>query len=233
MRRIDGFRHRADSEGVNQLLLHRAFALREQMFDGFGSSFRAVLVLLVTFGQMHRVAELMHKLAQRLNFVGIGHVMHTVHYILIRAGQLHCYRSVSQQHKLLNQMMRRSGFLQLEPRGPTLFVNKHFDLFALKLYCAMFEAVLAQDIRKAVEFFDSGHHIAADRAAMHRFAGFSFTIDDILSLFVVQANIRTDDCTANLVLEHFGGCIHREDHRHGQFVLVRTERAELVTQALG
>ena len=54
----------------------------------------------------HRVAELLDELAEGIHLVGIGDVVHTIHHILVRARQLHSYRAVSQQHELLNQMVR-------------------------------------------------------------------------------------------------------------------------------
>ena len=124
-------------------------------------------------------------------------------------------------------MVRWRGFLQLEACRCPLFVHQHFYLLALELYTSVAETLLTQDSRQTVEFADSRSYISAELGRG------IVAIDDGLRLFVIQTSIGADDSSANLELEYLGFAVHREDDRHREFVLIRTERAKEVTQALG
>ena len=114
-----------------------------------------------------------------------------------------------------------------------MFVNKHFYLLSFKVYRTVTEALFTQDVRHSVEFLNSLYHIAAYYTTVHRLFRHLLTVNYLLRLLIIKARVRTDDSSANLVLEHFCLAIHGENDRHTQFVFVRAKRAEFVAQPLG
>ena len=129
--------------------------------------------------------------------------------------------AVGQQHELLDHLVRLLLLLEVDAQRLAALVEAELHLLALERDGAVPEALAAQRLGQAVECQNLLGIVAA--------AG----LDHLLCLGVGEAAVGVDDRAAEPLVEQVEVLVEREDRREAEARLVRTQRAELVREALG
>ena len=216
--RIYGFRHRAQGDGLDQVLFRFVFYLTQKRVDAF-RQFR------VLAGRFQFVAEPGDKFRQRVEFVGIGLFVYAVHerfrfpafYFSDGLG----YRAVGEQHELFDQFVRLFRNLEVNTERTAGFVDFEFYLVAVEVDGAAGKPVCTQLLGEVVQFQNLFLVVA--------FARFY----DCLGIFVGIPAVRPDDCAGDTRAENFGFVVHFEDARERQFIFVGAQGADEVTEPFG
>ena len=128
--------------------------------------------------------------------------------------------AVGKEHEFLNELVGLFRHVQVHSSGHAVLVDVEVFLFAVKLHGTLVKALLAQLLRQVVEGENLFYKVALA------------SLDYLLGLLIAEAAVAIDHRVANLVFIHLGIVVHLKYHRVAQLVLVRSERAYEVAQAL-
>ena len=100
LRRIDGLGHRANGNRRNQVGFRLPLHLREQLIDVFRYG------LFTCTSGLERIAKSPNKLTELQQLILVRKVVNAIHKRLLQEfAHMRGYRSVGEQHKLLNQLI--------------------------------------------------------------------------------------------------------------------------------
>ena len=128
------------------------------------------------------------------------------------------YGPVGQQHKLFDQFVCFFGNFEVDADRFSLFVDFKLHFATVEIDCSGSQSFLTQDLCETVQFQNFFFIVS--------FTGFN----DILGFFVSETSVGTDYRMTDAVIFYFCFFVHIEDHRIGQFLFVRAEGADEVTQ---
>ena len=132
------------------------------------------------------------------------------------------YLAVSQQHELLDKLVGVLCHMDMDSGGPALLVDVKLLLLAVEGHrAAILKTTAAQLLRHLVEHGEFVGQVAL--------AG----LQDVLSLLVGESPVAACHRMADFVFLHLCLGIHLHDDRVGEFVLVGSQRADVVAQFLG
>ena len=133
-----------------------------------------------------------------------------------------CHLAVGKQHELLDEFVGVLCHMDMDSSGPALLIDVKFDFFAVEGHRApLLKAAMPQLFCHLVE-----HGKLFGKVTLA-------SLEDVLSLFVGETPVAAGHRVAYFVFLHLGLGIHLHDYRVSEFVLVGSQRADIVAQFLG
>ena len=134
--------HRAQRYVLHHILLPTTIKVVHQLIQVLAD-------LLLRTGGLQLIPEVHHKLAQTLQLLWVGLVVDTVRQRLGLLSLLYLsdrfsHLTVSQQHKLLDQLVGILRFLIVSTDGLALLIHIEMQFFTIELHRAVLKALLAQ-----------------------------------------------------------------------------------------
>ena len=229
--------HRTQSYRLDGILLTGAFGIRHQRIQRLGDG-----TLRAT--GLHLITELRHKLAQVLEFRRIGLVVDTVRQCLRLLSLLHtsnrlCDGLVGQQHEFLDELVGIFRGLEIGSYRLTCLVDIEMQFLTVELHGTVLETGGTQFLGKGIEF-DEHLRILTLIGILLRSWGRRFTrailhtivLQDLLHLLIGITTVTLNHRMSQVPLLDVRLIVELEDHTVTEFLLIRTERADKVTEAL-
>ena len=229
--------HGPQGHGLYQVLLLGAGTLLHERVEALGEG---------SFGarRLELVAELDHKLAQGLQFGGVGHVVHTVRQRLGLDALLHTshtlgHGAVGQEHELLDELVGVFRHLEVAACGLACLVHVEVEFLALKLHGAVLEALGTEQLGESVERDELAGQLALVAALAGRGCRLSGAVHHpivfqyLLHLLIGKAPTAPYHGMYQSPALHLRLIVHLKHRAEAQLVLVGPQRADVVAEALG
>ena len=216
LRAVDGLAHAADGDLLEDVLLLGALDRTHQLVDRLGQVLRPSVGLQV-------VPEALGQYAQLLHFFRVWQVMDAVHErrgTPLATADPGRHAFVRQQHELLDQPVCGSHHFLVHLDGAALFVQFEFHLVATYFQRAVVHALLPQDLRELVQC----EHLVLELALT--------AVDESLCFGIGKSPVAVHDGAAEPFAVQAGFVIDLENGAEAEFVRVRVQRAEVVTEVL-
>ena len=208
-----------------------------QEFDGI--VFRSVLCrskqgiqflgnFLSISGRSHPVAKISDEVAQTLHLLLIRLIMHTIDKSLLGLGDELGHTSVGQKHEFLNKPVGFLGNLLVYVHGLSLLIHFHLHLRSFEAYGSGSKSLLTELGSKTMKNKDSV--LKFFRHALMNALG--TCLDDLLGIFICETMVGIYHCATEPLSGYPAQRCDLEHSRECQFLLIRTERADLVAEFL-
>ena len=150
------------------------------------------------------------------------------------------HRLIGQQHELLDEFVGIFRGLEVGLDGLAGLVDIEVEFLAVELHRAVLEAGGTEFLGEGIEFdehlgilaliriFLCGGRCRLASAVLH-----AIVLENLLYLLVGIATVALDDGMGQVPFLHVGLVVHLEDNAVTEFFLIRTERTDEVTEALG
>ncbi len=233
-----GLHHRPEGNGLDGILLTCALGIGHQGIERFRDGSLGAAGL-------HPIAELRHELSQVLQFLRIRLVVDTIRQRLGLCALLHPSDALSdglvgQQHKFLDEFVGILRHLEVGCHRLSLLIDVEVELFTVELHGAVLEAGCAQLLGEGVKLDEFGSILALVRmvlggrgSRLARTVLHPIVLQDLLHLLVSIATIAPYHGMCQVPLLDVGISIEQEYDTVTQFLLVRSQRTDEVTEAFG
>ncbi len=158
---------------------------------------------------------------QCLKFLFVRFVVDAIDHCLARPRHLFGYGTVGKQHKLFNQVVGGLRRGEKDLNRIALLIESEVYFVLLHNECALLFSFAAQYNGKVIE---------RDEGLLQRFVRRCLAVQYVLCLLVCQPVIGADDGAADLGAHNLCLRSERKDDGHTEFVLVRTQRTQVVAQ---
>ena len=216
---IDSLGHRTDGEDREHVLLPFSLHVAEQTVDALVD-----LAARAVGGEL--IAEALGDKGEVAEFLGVGIGVDAIDESLRLLPFRHLsdalgHREVGEKHELLDEFVGIFRLLEIDAHGLAVLVDLEAHLCAVELEGALLVTAAAELLGKRVE----GGQLAGELTVPG--------LDNLLGLLIGEAAVALDHRAADSRIDHVGLLIELEHCGEGELLLVGTQGADAVAEALG
>ena len=216
---VDGFGHGAYGEHGEEIFLTLTLYVPQHFVErtvDFAGRAVGLQPVAESAGDIGQVGELCR----------IGLIVHAIYESLLLAALLRLadgggHRAVGQEHELLDELIGIFRHLEIYARGMAFLVDVETHLLAVEVHRAVFESLRAELLGQTVERGYLLHKVALA------------VFDHFLGLLVGETAVRADHGAHDAAVEHLCVVVKLKNSGESQLLLVGTQRADAVAEALG
>ena len=229
--------HGTECNHLDEIILWFSFAIRHQLVETSCCSALRTLCF-------HLISKLHNEFTQGFQLLWVRIVVNTIRKRLWLLSFLYlsdtfCHRTVGEKHEFLDEFIGILRALVVAAYWFPLFVNVEMQLFAVKLNSTIFESCGTQFLSQSVKRNELKCVFSLIRMFLcfgwSRFAStinHTICFEEFLYLFIFISAVALYDGMYDAIVLDFGIVVEFEDDAVRKFFLIRTKRADKVTETL-